>query len=281
VLGIAAYLLWTWYQGHLVRQPDGAFRLVRDEWRLWTGLPLLAWSFLGRYVIIFLLARRDEDPTRPDRGHGLLAPGRDGATLYFEASGPADAPPLVLTHGWSLDSTIWFYAKRDLARRFRVIAWDLPGLGQSKVQDTSDVSLSQMAQNLRVVLALAGRPAILVGHSIGGMTIETLARDNPELFGREIAGVVLVNTTYTNPLETIVLSRLFKALRWPVIEPMMHLQIWLHPLAWLSSWQSYLSGSSHLAARLGFSRGVTRSQLEHTTLLVGWTGGSPPTCRGG
>ena len=89
LLGIAAYLLWTWYQGHLVRQPDGTLHLVRDEWRLWTGLPLLAWSFLGRYVITFLLARRDEDPTHPNRGHGRLAAGRDGATLYVETWGPA------------------------------------------------------------------------------------------------------------------------------------------------------------------------------------------------
>jgi hypothetical protein len=97
LLGIAAYLLWTWYQGHLVRQPDGALHLVRDQWRLWTGLPLLAWSFLGRYVITFLLARRDEDPTHPNWGHGRLAEGRDGATLYVEALGPADAPSLILT----------------------------------------------------------------------------------------------------------------------------------------------------------------------------------------
>ena len=59
-----------------------------------------------------------------------------------------------------------------------------------------------------------------------------------------------------------------KALRFPVIEPLLYLQIWLQPLAWLSSWQSYLSGSSHLAARLGFTHNVTRSQLEHTALLM-------------
>jgi pimeloyl-ACP methyl ester carboxylesterase len=80
--------------------------------------------------------------------------------------------------------------------------------------------------------------------------------------------VVLLNTTHTNPLNTIILSGLLKALRYPVIEPMLWLQIWLEPLAKLSSWQSYLSGSTHLAARLGFTHNVTRSQLEHTAFLM-------------
>jgi pimeloyl-ACP methyl ester carboxylesterase len=49
---------------------------------------------------------------------------------------------------------------------------------------------------------------------------------------------------------------------------MMRLKIWLQPLVWLSSWQSYLSGSAHLSARFGFGRYVTRSQLDRTTLLM-------------
>jgi pimeloyl-ACP methyl ester carboxylesterase len=66
----------------------------------------------------------------------------------------------------------------------------------------------------------------------------------------------------------MVFSRLFQALRQPLLEPLLHLTIWLQPVAWLSAWQSYLSGSAHLANRFGFGRFVTRSQLEHTTLLA-------------
>lgn len=83
-----------------------------------------------------------------------------------------------------------------------------------------------------------------------------------------MAGVVLINTTHTNPLKTMVLSGLAQALRRPVLEPMLRLAIWLKPLAWLSAWQGYLSGSAHLANRFGFGAYVTRSQLEHTTLLA-------------
>ncbi len=48
----------------------------------------------------------------------------------------------------------------------------------------------------------------------------------------------------------------------------MKLTQWLEPLAWLSAWHSYLSGSTHLAMRLGFGRRATRSQLEHTAFLT-------------
>jgi pimeloyl-ACP methyl ester carboxylesterase len=66
----------------------------------------------------------------------------------------------------------------------------------------------------------------------------------------------------------MIASGLARALRWPLIEPLMRLTILLEPIAWLSSWQSYLSGSSHLSTRLGFGRFVTRSQLDSTTLLM-------------
>lgn len=264
ILGAAAYLLWSYNQGELVRDVDGVLRRDREEWRLWTGLALLAWSFLGRLVALPLLARSDKVPTRPERSNGQTLPGAGGSSLYVETHGPADAPPLILTHGWGLDSTIWSYAKRDLAGRFRLIVWDLAGLGRSK----GPISLDAFAADLRAVLSVtAGRPAVLVGHSIGGMTIQTLARNNPELFGREVAGVVLLNTTYTNPLKTMVLSGLAQAIR-PLLEIAMRLAVWLQPLAWASAWQSYFSGSAHMANRLGFGRYVTRSQLEHTTLLA-------------
>jgi pimeloyl-ACP methyl ester carboxylesterase len=183
--------------------------------------------------------------------------------------GPLDAPPVILTHGWGLDSTIWYYLRRHLSQRFRVIVWDLPGLGRSRAASGRAIDLSHFAQDLKAVMALAdGKPAVLVGHSIGGMTVQTLVRDHPEVLTGSVAGLVLVNTTYTNPLRTMVLSGLAQALRWPLLEPLFRLTIWLQPLAWLSAWQSYLSGSAHMANRIGFASQVTRSQLEHNTLLA-------------
>ena len=187
----------------------------------------------------------------------------------MEEHGAPDAPPLVLVHGWAMDSTIWFYLKRDLAKRFHVICWDLPGLGRSTPASSSNIGLSTFAKDLKSVMAIAGdRRVVLAGHSIGGMTIQTLARDEPDFFNQHVAGTVLINTTYTNPLKTMILSGLAQAIRWPLLEPIMRLSIFLQPLVWLGAWQSYLSGSAHMANRLGFGKYVTRSQLEHTTLLA-------------
>ncbi|HEY8615997.1 alpha/beta hydrolase [Phenylobacterium sp.] len=264
ILGAAGYLLWTWYQGDWVRDAAGVPHTVREDWRLWTGLGLLAWSALGRFVMLPLLARRDERPSRPERGEGQEIAGASGATLYVERHGRADGPPIIFTHGWGMDSTFWSYAKADLGDRFNLTLWDLPGLGKSRARQ---VGLPAFAADLATLLEASGRrPVVLVGHSIGGMTIQTLVRDRPELADR-IAGVVLLNTTYTNPLRTMILSGLLRALQKPVIEPAMRLTKVLHPLVWLSKWQSYFSGSSHLAHRFGFGRYVTRSQLEHVTLL--------------
>jgi pimeloyl-ACP methyl ester carboxylesterase len=268
ILAAAGYLLWTWYQGDWVRDSNGILVQIRHDWRLWTGAALLLWSFLGRSVVRLLLARPDTDPMRLERATGQIIDSPSGAKLHVESFGPADAPPLVLVHGWSQDSRMWFYAKRDLARQFRVIVWDLPGVGKSKRPSGGRVCLEDFAEDLATVVAFAGKPTVVVGHSIGGMSIQTLARDRPALFGSAISGVVLCNTTYVNPLKTMILSGLARAIRWPVLEPLMRLNIILLPFAWASSWQSYLSGSTHMSTRIGFGKYVTRSQLDATAWMM-------------
>lgn len=269
VFGAAGYLLWSWREGYWALDAYGIGHQVQEPWRLWTAVALLAWSFLGRFLVTPLLAKADKDPTRPERGDHQMIVSPTGSTLYIEVHGPQDAPAVILTHGWGLDSTIWYYLRRHLSQRFRVIVWDLPGLGRSRAASGRAVDLSHFALDLKALLNLTGgKPAVLVGHSIGGMTIQTLVRDHPEMLAGQVAGIVLVNTTYTNPLKTMILSPLALALRWPLLEPLFRLTIWLQPLAWLSAWQSYLSGSAHLANRIGFASQVTRSQLEQTTLLA-------------
>ena len=268
LLGAAVYCLASWWNGAAAVDPQGVVYPVREPWRLWTGAALVAWSMLGRFPATFLLAKPDTRPTWPERGEPLRVASPTGASLYVEQHGPIDAPPVILTHGWGLDSTIWRYLRRDLSGRFRVIVWDLPGLGRSRAARGQAVDLEHFAQDLKAVLAATTRqPAVLVGHSIGGMTIQTLVRDDPQALDG-VAGLVLINTTYTNPLRTMAFSTLALALRRPLIEPLLRLTIWLQPLAWILAWQGYLSGSAHLANRIGFADRVTRSQLEHTTLLA-------------
>jgi pimeloyl-ACP methyl ester carboxylesterase len=264
----AGYLLWTWSEGEVLRDAGGALYRDREAWRLWTGVGLLAWSVLGRSVMILALARPDKRRSSAKHGQGEQVTAPSGSSLFVEVHGPAEAPLIIFTHGWGMDSTFWSYAKADLGDRFRLILWDLPGLGKSKARSADAISLDTFAADLSALLDRAGgkRP-ILVGHSIGGMTIQTLIRDNPAIQSR-LAGVVLLNTTYTNPLKTMILSGLALALRRPVLEPVMKLVMVAQPLFWLMQWHSYLSGSAHLTQRIGFGKFVTHSQLDHAALLA-------------
>jgi pimeloyl-ACP methyl ester carboxylesterase len=145
--------------------------------------------------------------------------------------------------------------------------WDLPGLGRSTQPADGRYSVERLAENLRSVIAHTGdRPVTLVGHSIGGMMMLTLARTHPELLRSKVNGMVFMDTTHTWPLDSVMAGGLLKVLRWPLIEPLLLLTILLWPLIWLSNLQSYLNGTSHIVNRItSLSRGVTRGQLEFAT----------------
>jgi pimeloyl-ACP methyl ester carboxylesterase len=80
---------------------------------------------------------------------------------------------------------------------------------------------------------------------------------------------VLVNTTYTMPLNTILAGGLLRALRWPVLVPLLYLTIALWPLVWAMNWKSYLDGSAHKSTDwTSFSGQETRGQLDFAALFT-------------
>ena len=93
------------------------------------------------------------------------------------------------------------------------------------------------------------QPAILLGHSIGGMITLTFCRLFPKALGDRVRAIALVQTTYTNPVRTANMAGLLTALERPVIVPLLHLTIWLSPLIWLSNLMSYLNGSALLSTK--------------------------------
>ena len=271
LLALAAWLLWTWWEGYDVLDASGRVvdHLHGPNWRLWTGLGLLAWSFGGGRLVVLALIRGGHAPmTARTASHEVVAP--DGSKLHVETSGLASGPTIVLTHGWGLNSTAWGDAKQKLGARFRIVAWDLPGLGRSGQPADGAYSLDRFAQALGAVVESAGDgPVLLVGHSIGGMTTQTFWRSASEKARARVAGIVLVDTTHEDPSKTMLLSGLWQVLKAPLIKPLMHMTVLLSPLAWASSWQGYLGGSSQLVMRLtGFGRYATRGQVDLTARLA-------------
>jgi pimeloyl-ACP methyl ester carboxylesterase len=137
--------------------------------------------------------------------------------------------------------------------------WDLPGLGLSTRPVNNDYRLENLAHDLNAVLALAGGcPAILLGHSIGGMLTLTFCRLFPEALGTRVAGLMLVHTTYTNPVRTTKGTMLYTTLERPLLVPLLHLTIWLSPLVWVMNWLSYLNGTAHLSTKHSGFAGTDR-----------------------
>lgn len=263
---IAVWLLWSWYDADHVAETLGL--ADPSDARLWWGLPLMAVSLLGRIPILMLLGR-GETTALARRAEGVTIPGADGAVLHVEMEGATEGPILVFTHGWGLSARIWAEARADLGARFGLVFWDLPGLGRSG-RPTIGYSLDGFAEDLHAVIDSLpeDRPVILVGHSIGGMTVQTFCAHHPDLLNRRVAAIVLENTTHTNPLETMIFPRVFRPLQ-PVIELASRLDMVLSPLIWVMNWQAWLSGATHVAARVaGFGARPTREQLDRTARLV-------------
>jgi pimeloyl-ACP methyl ester carboxylesterase len=276
IIAGAVYLLREWYQTAWVYDAvldrtifDPHIGLNVPTALLVGGLLLLLWAVAGAIIVRLLLRLTSrnsphDQPTsvRDGRTQRLRRP--DGTELQIERYGQADGPALIFTHGWGTDSTEGYYLKRQLSDRFQLIVWDLPGVGESTRPDTNDYSLEKFASDLNAVIDLAnGHPVILVGHSIGGMTTLTFCRLFPEALGTRVAGLVLVHTTYINPVRTTTLARLNTALERPVLVPLLHLMIWLSPLVRVMNWLSYLNGSAHLSTKLsGFAGTETWQQVD-------------------
>jgi pimeloyl-ACP methyl ester carboxylesterase len=204
-------------------------------------------------------------PKNSREGATISQLGRpDGSQLRVECYGREDAPPIILTHGWGANSTEWAYLKKELSDEFRLIVWDLPGLGRSTRPTNRDYSMENLSRHLEAVLALAGdQPAILLGHSIGGMITLTFCRLFPKALGDRVKAIALVQTTYTNPVRTTNMAGVLTALERPVIVPLLHLTIWLSPLIWLSNLMSYLNGSAILLTKSsGFAGTETWEELD-------------------
>jgi pimeloyl-ACP methyl ester carboxylesterase len=76
--------------------------------------------------------------------------------------------PLILIHGFCESRSLWKYCENDLAARFRVIVPDLPGFGESRLEE-SEVSMEYFAERIKDLLdSLKIEKCIMIGHSLGG-----------------------------------------------------------------------------------------------------------------
>jgi pimeloyl-ACP methyl ester carboxylesterase len=127
--------------------------------------------------------------------------------------GPEEGTPLVLVHGLVESLRVWERIVPLLADRFRIVRVDLQGFGDSPPPpESSGWSIEDQARAVRETLAELGvGPAVLVGHSMGGSVITSMALQDAAC----ASALVLINAPPAR--EARMPGRTELALRLPVI----------------------------------------------------------------
>src|SRR4051812_12491295 len=136
------------------------------------------------------------DPTRLRWSPTVRVPSDDGTEIAVEVLGDGHTgPTVVFTHGWTFSSRSWHY-QRMLAERWRLVLMDHRDHGESGTGPREHRTIDQIGRDLAAVIEATchAREVVLVGHSMGGMTIMSLAAQHPELFDRQVKAVALVDT---------------------------------------------------------------------------------------
>jgi len=129
-------------------------------------------------------------------GPDVLTP--DGVVLHTEVDdGPADDFTLLFVHGYGLNLDCWHFQRQHFRGQLRQIFYDQRSHGRSGRSEAELCRIPQLAEDLYQVLqeVVGETPVILIGHSMGGMTIMRLAQSRPDLFGTQILGVALLCTS--------------------------------------------------------------------------------------
>jgi pimeloyl-ACP methyl ester carboxylesterase len=133
----------------------------------------------------------------------------DGVPLHAEVdevephAREAQRPPdeqqatLVFVHGYALNLDCWHFQREYFRGKRRMVFYDQRSHGRSGRSPRQHATIDQLGRDLRSVLdaLVPDGPVVLVGHSMGGMSVMALAEHHPEMFGDRVTGVALVSTT--------------------------------------------------------------------------------------
>jgi pimeloyl-ACP methyl ester carboxylesterase len=150
----------------------------------------------------------------PDEEHVVLTD--DGVALHVELDLPSpdaaaaaargatrrgradELPTVVLTHGYCLSLRCWVYQRRALkAAGYRVVSWDQRGHGRSARGDKDSYTIDRLGKDLLAVITevVPEGDLVLVGHSMGGMTMLALGEHQPGLILDRVVGAAFVATS--------------------------------------------------------------------------------------
>jgi pimeloyl-ACP methyl ester carboxylesterase len=105
----------------------------------------------------------------------------DGVALHADVDGPEDAPVVAFLHGVSGSRATYGWMPAQITGGRRVVRLDLRGHGASAHAPGTYLIDRYGADVVTVLERVAGRPAVLVGHSLGGVAAWWVAQRRPDL----------------------------------------------------------------------------------------------------
>jgi pimeloyl-ACP methyl ester carboxylesterase len=115
----------------------------------------------------------------------------NGTTMAVSERGDGGTIPLVLLHAFPVDRRMWDAQLTALSNRFRVIAPDFRGFGQSADAANGTFTIETLADDVHELLGTFGAtPAVVAGCSMGGYVALALAAKYPA----DLKGLILVDT---------------------------------------------------------------------------------------
>ncbi|TIC83303.1 alpha/beta hydrolase [Nocardioides sp. GY 10113] len=124
--------------------------------------------------------------------------GEEIATGLFRRSRSSTPPVTVLfVHGFCLQMDCWHFQRAAYRGLVRAVFYDQRSHGRSGKSSRENATIDQLGRDLKAVIdaAVPDGPVVLVGHSMGGMSIIALAEQYPEMIGDKVVGVGLIATT--------------------------------------------------------------------------------------
>ncbi|MFD7665481.1 alpha/beta fold hydrolase [Streptomyces sp. NPDC059788] len=114
----------------------------------------------------------------------------------------SEAPTVVFCHGYCLNQDAWHFQRAALRGAVRSVHWDQRSHGRSERgraqrEGAEPVTIDLLGRDLKAVLdaTVPEGPIVLVGHSMGGMTVMALADQYPEFVAERVVGVALIGTS--------------------------------------------------------------------------------------
>lgn len=118
----------------------------------------------------------------------------NGITMHYLRAG-GGKPPLVLLHGLMTSGACWTPVARKLEDEYDVFMPDARGHGNSSAPERGYCYHTLATDVLSFIDTLRLDSAVLLGHSMGGMTAAVVASQNPKW----LKGLVLIDPTFLTP----------------------------------------------------------------------------------